>query len=296
MRMFTNHADSQRFGVVLTALLVTACAPTTTQLAASGESRPATAREMSGADGQRTLLEAAFRPCADWPEVNGTVATTAELTLDGVSSGGRVSSRLWLALDLTSGAIRFEPVQPWPPAFVYIGTGLYERHGDEPDVDVDSTLILPRGGDPVRHVRSRDLLSSLLGVPLSAPELIAVITGCQPSRGSLGGYTLGPGRVRVIFEDALPADLWAVRDASERSGWALLAMGRAIPGRTLQWRADYTGRVLTPFRHFRIRSQNWNGVMNRDFDVSFSWSNIRLGVALDTNVFSAESLAPRPPS
>ena len=295
MSMSTRQAES-RFAVALAALLVwvNACAPTTTQLATAGESRPPPPREMSLGQDQQSLVDAALGLCGDWPEVDGAVALTAEVTLDGVSSGGRIRSRLWLALDLIAGAMRIEPVQPWPPAFVYIGTGLYERPGDEPDVD--STLILPQRNDAIRGVSSSNLFSPLLGVPLSAPELITVITGCRSYRGSLNGYTIAPGKVRLIFEDALPAEMWAVRDESQKSGWALVATGRAIPGSTLQWRAEYGRRVLAAFRDFRIRSQDWNGVVNRAFDVSFSWGNVKAGVVLDRRLFSTEPPLPRPQS
>jgi hypothetical protein len=140
------------------------------------------------------------------------------------------------------------------------------------------------------------LLYPLLGVPLSASDLTGVLTGCPSVGGGIRGHALGPDRFRVLVVDVLPAELLFRRDDDAPFGWRLFAMGRITAGSTLHWRADY-GRVFrSGFRDVRVRSQEWNGVMGRQFDVSFSWRRLALDTTLDPELFVPETPARRPVS
>jgi hypothetical protein len=271
-------------GVVALLACVAACASSP-----SLRLDPLTEPDQNASKGQAALIEAALTPCADLPSVDGQVAITAELTVQGVANGGRVRGRFWLGADLSGGSFRLEPIKA-PPAFVLVARDLNEDRNDRSDHDVSATLRV--GDGAIRQERSRELLQALLGVPLSARELIWVMAGCPAFSGSIGGQNLGPNAMRVLFDGILPGEIF-VRRNHMRSPWSLVAMGSSIPGHTYHWRADYGNRVRQVFRHFRIRSREWNGVMGRTFDVGFSWSRVELGATLDERLFAAGGASSR---
>ena len=244
-------------------------------------------------EAQTILVDAAMRPCADLAMGHANVAIAAELTVLGVSSGSRVSTRVWLGLDLSAGSMRLEPAQALPPAFIFIANKLTD--GQHDSEGPEGSLVLPRGG-AIQRERSRQLLYPLLGVPLSASELTSVVTGCPSFGGSASGHTVGPDVVRVLFDEVLPAEFLFRRNADVPAGWTLIGMGRSTPGSTSYWRADYGRVVRAVFRDFRVRSQEWNGVLGRAFDVSFSWRRLELGATLDKQLFVPEAPSPRPRS
>jgi hypothetical protein len=247
---------------------------------------------LDSSEAMNIFVEAAMRPCAEIAKLGTNVAVNGELAVAGVSNGSRVSARLWLGWDLNAGALRLEPVQPAPPAFVFFAHGLVDDKRDP--AERDGSLVLPEAGGVIQTERSRELLYPLLGVPLSAHELTSVVAGCPSFGGGMSGHTLGPNVVRVLLDDVIPGDFLFRRDASVTAGWTLVGMGRSMPGTTSQWRAHYGRRVLHVFRDFRIRSQEWNGVMDRTFNVSFSWRRIQAGPPLDKELFVPEPLGRRP--
>jgi hypothetical protein len=248
--------------------------------------------EVEFSDVPDLYMNAAMKPCAELVAAYGNVAIAGELTVQGVSDGGSISTRLWLGADFDAGGLRLEPVQAWPPAFVFITN----RLGDDPNsaIQTDASLILPRAGGAIQQGRSRDLLHGLIGVPLSTSELVSVITSCPMLNGSFIGHALGPAMFRVILDGPVPSEMIVARDSGVPEEWTLLRMGRSVPGRTWHWRADYGRRVLAVFRDFRIRSQEWNGILGSTFDVRFSWRRIQIGSALDKQLFVPEAPSQRP--
>lgn len=283
----TAREPKWRLVIVLVAVTVcvAACAPSP-----SLRLPPLTEPDQNASRGQDALIEAAMKPCADLPTVDGQIAITAELTVHGVANGGRVRGRWWLRADLGGGSFRLEPVKASPSPFVLIARGLHDDQHDRKDHDTSVTL---RDGDgAIRQGSARELLQPLLGVPLSARELTWVMTGCPAFSGSLGGQNVGANAMRVVFDGISPGEI-LVRRNHGRSPWTLAAMSGIIPGRTSHWVADYGRRFRHVFRHFRIRNREWNGVVGRSFDVSFSWNRVELGATLDEQLFAAGGSASR---
>ena len=230
-----------------------------------------------------------MKACGGLPEIDGTIPVTAEVTVHGVSMDGPVETRLWLAADFGAGSLRLEPVHT-PPAFVFIATGLHKGLSDS--ADLNGSVIFSDGKQKIQH-SSRQLLQALLGLPLSGEELFTVILGCPSSfDGSTTGHMLGPNEMRVLMGAMRVGEL-LVRRVDARSPWMLTAIGISIPGRSYQWRADYGSRSRAHFRHFRIRSQEWNGILGRTFDVRFSWNRVEIGARLDQQLFAPSTPAPR---
>jgi hypothetical protein len=234
-----------------------------------------------------------MKACGGLPEVDGAFAITAELTVQGVSTRGPVAMRLWLAADFGADSLRLEPLHA-PAAFVFIATG---QHNGLSDVaDRNAAVVFSDLGKKIQQQSSRALLERLLGVPLSGDELFTVILGCPYLfDGAATGHMLGPNEMRVLMGEKRVGELLVRRDDAS-SPWTLSAIGVSIPGRTYQWRADYGGRSKAHFRHFRIRSQEWNGVLGRAFDLSFSWNRVTLGARLDKQLFAPGAHTPRPVS
>ena len=234
-----------------------------------------------------------MKACGGLPEVDGTFAITAELMVQGVSTSGPVAMRLWLAADFGADSLRLEPLHA-PPAFVFIATGPHNGLSDV--VDRNGTVVFFDSGEKIHQQSSRALLERLLGVPLSGDELFTVILGCPYLfDGSATGHMLGPNEMRVLMGEKRVGELFVRRDDA-RSSWMLTAIGLSIPGRPYQWRADYGGYSKAHFRHFRIRSQEWNGILGRAFDLRFSWHRITLGARLGKQLFAPEVHTPRPVS
>jgi hypothetical protein len=287
--------SSRWFALVLLAVPVCACArpPVTRPNPAPADLGQAQTTLVDPSEAQTIFVDAAMRPCADLAMADPDVAIAGEFTVLGLSNGSRVSTRIWLGVDLTAGLLRLEPVQAWPPAFIFLAHKL--THGQHDAEGPEGTLVVPRGG-AIQRERSRHLLQPLLGVPLSASELISVVTGCPGFGGSFSGHTIGPDVVRVLLDEVLPAEFLFRRNPDVPAGWTLLGMGRTTPGTTSSWRADYGRVVRAVFRDFRVRSQEWNGVMGRAFDVSFSWRRLELGATLDKQLFVPEAPSRRPRS
>ena len=239
------------------------------------------------------VLADAMRPCQDFERAHGNFAVAGELSVQGSSAGGHISTQLRLSLDNDANRLRLEPIQEWPPAFTFIA----KRVPDERNAaaQIDANLVLPRRG-AIQQGRSRDLLRGLLGVPLSANEFVEVVIGCPMfGGGSLNQYALGPDTVRVVVEATVPSELFFARDAAVPGGWRVLRVGRTLPGQTWHWRADYGRAVVGPFRNFRIRSHEWNGILGSAFDVRFVWRRIQTASMLDQQLFVPEA-ALQPPA
>ena len=131
---------------------------------------PSSPRDISSREAMGIFMEAAQRPCADLARAHANQTIAADLMVAGASHGSRVSTRLWLGWDLDAGSLRLEPFQGSPPAFVFIANGLTDDNYD-PD-QLDGSLILPDRSGAIQQEFSRELLYPLLGVPLSADELI----------------------------------------------------------------------------------------------------------------------------
>ena len=237
------------------------------------------------------LVQATQEPRAALPFAHGRVGIRAELSLRGISAGARIRTRVLVQTDINTGALRVEPLQS-PPSFVFVVNEAFK--GMNAAGDLDGTFILPRGDSTVQREDSRELLRALLGVPLSAAELLWAMTGCPVMNGTITGYWLRqPNSMRVMLGETLPVEL-VVRRPQVDKRWSLHSMSRGLSGSSLRWRIDYGRPARDHLRHFRIRSQEWNGELGRTFDVSFSWDRIELGAAFDDRVFAPDAHSPQP--
>jgi hypothetical protein len=115
-------------------------------------------------------FEDATRSCRDIRTL------TAEAGLSGRVAGRRLRGRLQLGLG-DPDALRIEAVAPFgQPMFI-----LAARDGE-------GTLLLPRDREVLRGAPASAIVEALAGIPLSPPELRAVVTGCvSPSPSATGG-------------------------------------------------------------------------------------------------------------
>jgi len=213
--------------------------------------------------------------------------------VQGRSVRAGISTRLRLSLDFEASDLRLEPIEAWPPSFIFIANGF--RHERNSATQLDASLVLPREGGAIQSGGSRDLLHGVLGVPLSTDEFVEVAMGCPIFvGGSFIEYALGPDTVRMVLGASVPRELFFARDATVPEGWRMLTVGRSVPGQTWHWRADYGRMVVAPFRNFRIRSQEWNGILGRALNVRFVWRGIQIGSTLDRQLFVPEAASQRP--
>ena len=129
------------------------------------------------------------------------------------------------------------------------------------------------------------MLEAILGLPLSAQELMWALTGCPTWSGSIAGQRFGNTFMKVLVGDTLPVE-FSLHRKDVRSPWVLLAMSRNVAGRTIGWRAEFDSRVRGLIRTIRIISQEWNGVMGRSFDIRVSLSHIQVGPTNGFEMFS----------
>src|SRR4051812_22440018 len=104
---------------------------------------------------------------------------TVEIAVSGSIGGHRTRARLSAGLARPDSA-RIEAVAPfWQPVFIFV----FAKE--------EATLLLPRDSRVLEHGRPDAVLEAVAGVPLDAPALLAVITGCAVAPDAASTRALG---------------------------------------------------------------------------------------------------------
>src|SRR5712671_5042122 len=128
---------------------------------------------------------------------------TLEIGVSGSIGGRRTRGRLSAGLARPDSA-RIEAVAPFgQPLFIFVAAR------DE------ATLLLPRDSRVLEHGRPDAVLEGVAGVPLDAPALLAVITGCAAAPDAASVRALGDtwrvaadGSDEVYFNREGPSVPW----------------------------------------------------------------------------------------
>jgi hypothetical protein len=197
----------------------------------------------------------------------GIRTLTAEVAASGKVSGQRVRVRLSVGVDAPASA-RLEAVAPFgPPIFILVAT------------NDDATLLLPRDDRVLQHGRPADVLDAVAGVPLSAADLHAVLTGCAPATPQTEGRSLGDDW-RMISGAAGDA-LYLHRPGASQP-WQLVSVVRRA------WRVDYGDALNGLPRTMRITSVSRDGGAASSFDLTLALTQVETNVPLGADVFRVD--------
>jgi hypothetical protein len=195
----------------------------------------------------------------------GIRTLTAEVAVSGKVSGQRVRVRLSVGVDAPASA-RLEAVAPFgPPIFILVAT------------DDDATLLLPRDDRVLQHGRPADVLDAVAGVPLSAADLHAVLTGCAPAMTQSEGRALG--------------DDWRLLNGASGDALYLHRPGAALPWQLVSvvrraWRVDYRDALNGLPRTMRITSVARDG--GSSFDLTLALTQVETNAPLGADVFRVD--------
>ncbi len=235
-------------GEVLLALAVTSCGAPLMKLPA-GPGAPAT--DAADAFAQATSV------------CRGIRTLTAEVAASGNVGGQRFRVRLSAGVEAPASA-RLEAVAPFgAPFFIFVAT------------NDDATLFLPRDERVLEHGRPADVLDAVAGVPLSASDLHAVLTGCTPAVSQPEGRALGADWRTIT--DADGDAIYLRRDAA---AWQLAAIVHRA------WRVDYRDQLNGLPRTLRITSVPRDG--SASFDLTLALTQVETNIALDAEVFRVQ--------
>lgn len=212
----------------------------------------------------REVLDAATAACGPLS------AVSLEIAVSGSIAGSRVRGRLLAGLT-RAGAARLEAVAPiGQPVFILTnGMGF---------VQPGANLLLPRDNRVLQRGQFDAVLEAVTGIPLDAPLLFSVLTGCTPG-SPLGGNALGDDWRRV---SVLPAELYEVYVHREKDGaWRMVATLRR--GGDSGWRAEYGNFQEGLPRQIRLLSARAGA-----FDLQMNLSQIDLNPALGPEVFTIQ--------
>ena len=191
-------------------------------------------------------------------------AISMEMSVSGSIAGGRVRGRLLAGLTRV-GAVRLEALAPaGQPVFF-----LTNRVGS---AQLGATLLLPRDNRVLEGGPFDAVLEAVTGIPLDAPVLFSVLTGCVPS-APVGGNALGDDW-RLV--GAGPYDVYAHRE--KEGSWRLAAT--LARGADSGWRAEYGNYQDGLPRGIRLTS-----VRPRAFDLKIDLSQVELNPTLGDEVF-----------
>jgi hypothetical protein len=197
-------------------------------------------------------------------DCRGVRTLTAEVAASGKVGGRRIRVRMSAGVAAPASA-RLEAVAPFgPPIFILVATG------------DDATLLLPRDERVLQHGRPADVLDAVAGVPLSAADLHAVLTGCAPVVSQAEGRSLG-GDWRIVTDPA--GDALYLQRAGGAS-WRLVSVVRR------GWRVDYRDPLNGVPRTLRITSASRDGASS--FDVTLALSQVETNVPLGADVFRVD--------
>jgi outer membrane lipoprotein-sorting protein len=193
----------------------------------------------------------------------GVSTFTAEIAVHGSVGTHRVSGRLSAGLAKPASA-RLEAVAPFgQPLFIFVANG------------DDGTLLLPRDRRLLEHGRPDAVLEAIAGVPLDAPALRAVVTGCAVAPDAVRARALGESW-RVAPDGA---DEVYLRREGAAAPWRLVATVHHATD--TGWRAEYRDFENGLPRSIRLASASAGR-----FDLQLALSQIDVNTPLDANAFT----------
>ena len=189
-----------------------------------------------------------------------------EMSVSGSIAGGRVRGRLVAGLT-RAGSVRLEAVAPF-------GQPVFFLTNDFGFVAPRATLLLPRDNRALERGQFAAVLEAVTGIPLDAPVLFTVVTGCVP-------WAPDPGGARALGEAwrVMPAGQNELYLNREKAGpWRLVVnMHRdANDG----WRVEYRN-----FQDGFPRTIRLVSARNGAFDLQLALSQVELNVPLGPDVF-----------
>jgi hypothetical protein len=191
-------------------------------------------------------------------------AVSMEMAVSGSIAGGRVRGRLLGGLT-RDGGVRLEAVAPaGQPVFILAtGAGSAQR---------STTLVLPRDNRVLENGQFKAVLEAVTGIPIDAPVLFAVLTGCPPSAPA-DGNALGDDW-RLVRAGGY--DVYVHRDKSARWRLAATVDRDTVSG----WRVEYLDAQNDLPRTIRLVSTRPNG-----FDLQLTLSQVDVNPSLGAEVF-----------
>ena len=197
----------------------------------------------------------------------GIRTLSAEVTASGKGGGQRFRAKLLVGVAAPASA-RIEAVAPFgAPIFILAAN------------DDDTTLLLPRDERVLQHGKSADVLDAVAGVPLSAGDLHAVLTGCGPAVANPEGRELGADW-RLISDPA--GDALYLHRAGATQPWQLAAVVRPA------WRVEYHDPLNGLPRAMRITSVPGSAGSAASFDLRLALSQVETNVPLGPEVFRVD--------
>ena len=190
---------------------------------------------------------------------------TFEIAVSGSVGGQRTRGRLSAGLARPASA-RLEAVAPFgQPVFIFVANG------------DDATLLLPRDNRVLEHGHPDAVLEAIAGVPLDAPALLAVVTGCAAAPDS--------GRARALGETWRVASDGSDEVYLNREGaagpWRLVATVHRAAG--AGWRAEYRD-----FQNGLPQSIRLVSTLAGRFDLRLGLSQIDVNTPLGAEVFRVQ--------
>jgi hypothetical protein len=196
----------------------------------------------------------------------GIRTLTAEVAASGKVAGQRFRARLSVGV-AAPGSARIEAVAPFGAPYFILAS--YNN---------DTTLLLPRDERVLEHGRSADVLDAVAGVPLSAGDLHAVLTGCAPAFPEpQAGRELGADW-RMIADTM--GDAVYLRRAAAAQPWQLAVVIRRA------WRVEFHDPLNGLPRTMRITSAA--GDPGAAFDLTLALSQVETNVPLGADVFRVD--------
>lgn len=197
----------------------------------------------------------------------GIRTLSAEVAAGGKVGGQRFRAKLLVGVAAPASA-RIEAVAPFgAPVFILVST------------DDDATLLLPRDERVLQHGRSAEVLDAVAGVPLSAGDLHAVLTGCAPPVTQPDGRALGADW-RVITDPS--GDALYLHRAGAAQPWQLAAVVRRA------WRVEYRDPLNGLARAMRITSVDGPRAPGASFDLTLALSQVETNIPLGAEVFRVD--------
>lgn len=218
-----------------------------------------------------------------------SLTVTARARVRGSIDRRRIDTFLWVGVDAsfrsgnngTGPRMRLESIDRDASRFALLA-GYTPGFGGKDD----ATVLLSNGRWVVRG-RSRELVELVLGLPLSAPELQSVLTGCPVITGDLKIESFDEATGKIVSQSGDAAIEVFIRRDRIASPWTMFAMTGSVPGRPIGWRADPGERAHGVLESVRLTSLEWNARPGRRFDLTVSFDRIQTpALGTGANLFS----------
>lgn len=229
------------------------------------------------------LLKLPAGPGAPAPDAQDAVAAATaacrpvsslslEMSVSGSIGGRRVRGRLLAGLTRV-GEVRLEAVAPaGQPVFVLTNAFGFAQPG--------ANLLLPRDNRVLQRGEFAAVLEAVTGIPLEAPFLFSVLTGCTPG-APLGGNALGDDWRLVPVAPNGRYEVYVHR--GKDGSWQILA---AVQRGDSGWRAEY-GNFEAGLPQI-IRLVGARPASSRAFDLQINLSQVELNPSLGPDVFTIQ--------